>query len=259
MYGQVLPNQNGAPIRLVIPWKYGFKSAKSLVRIRLTADEPKTAWNKAAPQEYGFYSNVNPEVDHPRWSQATERRIGEFRRRETLMFNGYAPGGGALRGDGSQEAVLVTRRGRVALKVAVWARLPRAARVAPLPRGHRRSDRQPDQLHHQLAGRLDAAHPAREPGHDAAAAALRLVVAGDAAPAARPVRVLLRLLHFAVWLVLDHFFAWGQMGADIVKRPYITVGHGRAGADDPAGRHLHRGRDPAPGRGAGSGCTGWST
>ena len=90
MYGQVLPNQNGAPVRIVIPWKYGFKSAKSLVRIRLTDAEPKTAWNKAAPQEYGFYSNVNPTVDHPRWSQATERRIGEFRRRQTLMFNGYA-------------------------------------------------------------------------------------------------------------------------------------------------------------------------
>ena len=90
MYGQVLPNQNGAPIRVVVPWKYGFKSAKSIVRIRLVADEPKTAWNKAASQEYGFYSNVNPEVSHPRWSQATERRIGEFRRRQTLMFNGYA-------------------------------------------------------------------------------------------------------------------------------------------------------------------------
>ncbi len=90
MYGQVLPNQNGAPIRLVVPWKYGFKSAKSIVRIRLVADEPKTAWSKAAPQEYGFYSNVNPGVSHPRWSQATERRIGEFRRRPTLMFNGYA-------------------------------------------------------------------------------------------------------------------------------------------------------------------------
>jgi sulfoxide reductase catalytic subunit YedY len=90
MYGQVLPNQNGAPVRIVIPWKYGFKSAKSLVRIRLTDTEPKTAWNRAAPQEYGFYSNVNPNVDHPRWSQATERRIGEFRRRSTLMFNGYA-------------------------------------------------------------------------------------------------------------------------------------------------------------------------
>jgi methionine sulfoxide reductase catalytic subunit len=89
MYGQVLPNQNGAPVRVVIPWKYGFKSAKSIVRIRLTDAEPKTAWNKAAPQEYGFYSNVNPTVDHPRWSQATERRIGEFRRRQTLMFNGY--------------------------------------------------------------------------------------------------------------------------------------------------------------------------
>jgi methionine sulfoxide reductase catalytic subunit len=89
MYGKVLPNQNGAPVRLVVPWKYGFKSAKSIVRVRLTEDEPKTAWNKAAPSEYGFYSNVNPTVDHPRWSQATERRIGEFRRRKTLMFNGY--------------------------------------------------------------------------------------------------------------------------------------------------------------------------
>jgi sulfoxide reductase catalytic subunit YedY len=89
MYGRVLPNQNGAPVRVVVPWKYGFKSAKSLVRIRLTDTEPKTSWSKAAPQEYGFYSNVNPNVDHPRWSQATERRIGEFRRRPTLMFNGY--------------------------------------------------------------------------------------------------------------------------------------------------------------------------
>jgi sulfoxide reductase catalytic subunit YedY len=90
MYGKVLPNQNGAPIRVVVPWKYGFKSAKSIVRIRLTSEEPKTAWNKAQSGEYGFYSNVNPTVDHPRWSQATERRIGEFRRRKTLMFNGYA-------------------------------------------------------------------------------------------------------------------------------------------------------------------------
>ena len=90
MYGQVLPNQNGAPVRVVVPWKYGFKSAKSIVRIRLVAEQPKTAWEKAAPQEYGFYSNVNPAVDHPRWSQATERRIGEFRRRKTLPFNGYA-------------------------------------------------------------------------------------------------------------------------------------------------------------------------
>jgi sulfoxide reductase catalytic subunit YedY len=89
MYGKVLPNQNGAPVRVVVPWKYGFKSAKSIVRIRLVSEQPKTAWEKAAPQEYGFYSNVNPKVDHPRWSQATERRIGEFRRRPTLMWNGY--------------------------------------------------------------------------------------------------------------------------------------------------------------------------
>ena len=89
MYGEVLPNQNGAPVRLVVPWKYGFKSGKSLVKIRFTDREPKTAWNKAAANEYGFYSNVNPEVDHPRWSQATERRIGDGGRRPTLMFNGY--------------------------------------------------------------------------------------------------------------------------------------------------------------------------
>ncbi|NFV80248.1 protein-methionine-sulfoxide reductase catalytic subunit MsrP [Magnetospirillum aberrantis] len=90
MYGQELPAQNGAPLRLVVPWKYGFKSIKSIVRIRFSETRPATAWNDYAPREYGFYSNVNPEVDHPRWSQATERRIGEFRRRPTLPFNGYA-------------------------------------------------------------------------------------------------------------------------------------------------------------------------
>ena len=90
MYGQVLPNQNGAPIRLVVPWKYGFKSIKSIVRIRLVEDQPPTSWGRSAPREYGFYSNVNPEVNHPRWSQRRERRIGEFGKRDTLMFNGYA-------------------------------------------------------------------------------------------------------------------------------------------------------------------------
>ncbi|MGE5648968.1 MAG: protein-methionine-sulfoxide reductase catalytic subunit MsrP [Bacillota bacterium] len=94
MYGEVLPNQNGAPVRVVVPWKYGFKSAKSIVRIRFTRDQPRTAWNISAPREYGFYANVNPEVDHPRWSQASERRIGEdgffTRKRKTLMFNGYS-------------------------------------------------------------------------------------------------------------------------------------------------------------------------
>jgi len=89
LFGETLPNQNGAPLRLVVPWKYGFKGAKSIVRITLTERQPATAWNRLAPREYGFYSNVNPAVDHPRWSQATERRIGEFRRRETLPFNGY--------------------------------------------------------------------------------------------------------------------------------------------------------------------------
>ena len=89
LYGETLPAQNGAPIRLVVPWKYGFKSIKSIVKINFVEKEPPTSWNRMQPQEYGFYSNVNPEVDHPRWSQATERRIGEFFRRKTLMFNGY--------------------------------------------------------------------------------------------------------------------------------------------------------------------------
>ena len=90
MYGRELPNQNGAPLRLVVPWKYGFKSIKSIVKIRLTATRPPTSWNLSAPGEYGFYSNVNPDVDHPRWSQRRERRIGDFRRRPTRLFNGYA-------------------------------------------------------------------------------------------------------------------------------------------------------------------------
>lgn len=89
LYGRPMPKQNGAPIRLVVPWKYGFKSIKSIVRITLTDKEPPTTWNIAAPREYGFYSNVNPNVDHPRWSQKRERRIGEITMRETLMFNGY--------------------------------------------------------------------------------------------------------------------------------------------------------------------------
>lgn len=101
MYGEVLPNQNGAPVRLLVPWKYGFKSGKSLVKIRFVEKEPKTAWNIAAPQEYGFYSNVNPDVPHPRWSQATERRIGDegglfAKRRKTERFNGYEAQVGAL-------------------------------------------------------------------------------------------------------------------------------------------------------------------
>ena len=90
LYGKQLPNQNGAPLRLVVPWKYGFKSIKSIVKIRFTETQPDTSWNLSASKEYGFYSNVNPEVDHPRWSQARERRIGELRKRKTLPFNGYA-------------------------------------------------------------------------------------------------------------------------------------------------------------------------
>ncbi len=98
LYGEDLPNQNGAPLRLVVPWKYGFKSIKSIVKIRFTESMPATTWATQAPNEYGFYANVNPEVDHPRWSQKRERRIGELRRRPTLMFNGYADEVGHLYG-----------------------------------------------------------------------------------------------------------------------------------------------------------------
>lgn len=90
LYGEVLPNQNGAPLRLVVPWKYGFKSIKSIVRIRFTEQQPISTWTRAAPNEYGFYANVNPAVDHPRWSQKRERRLGDFLKRKTLLFNGYA-------------------------------------------------------------------------------------------------------------------------------------------------------------------------
>ncbi len=98
LYGRVLPNQNGAPIRLVVPWKYGFKSIKSIVRIDFVERQPPTSWNRSAPREYGFYANVNPDVDHPRWSQRRERRIGDFLPRRTLPFNGYADEVAALYG-----------------------------------------------------------------------------------------------------------------------------------------------------------------
>ncbi|MBF0338451.1 MAG: protein-methionine-sulfoxide reductase catalytic subunit MsrP [Nitrospirae bacterium] len=89
MYGELLPNQNGAPLRLIVPWKYGFKSVKSIVRLRFVQRQPLTTWNVTSPNEYGFYANVNPNVSHPRWSQAKERRLGEFTKRDTMMFNGY--------------------------------------------------------------------------------------------------------------------------------------------------------------------------
>ena len=98
LYGETLPNQDGAPIRLVVPWKYGYKSAKSLVKIRLVEKQPPTTWNLSAPNEYGFYSNVNPKVDHPRWSQAKERRLGDLFNRDTLMFNGYSEVAGLYAG-----------------------------------------------------------------------------------------------------------------------------------------------------------------
>ena len=106
MYGEDLPNQDGAPIRIILPWKYGFKSAKAIVNIRFTDKQPLNTWNISAPVEYGFYANVNPKVDHPRWSQAKERRLGEFLKRPTLMFNGYGSGREPLQWDGFEKRIL---------------------------------------------------------------------------------------------------------------------------------------------------------
>src|SRR5262249_52084691 len=121
LYGRPLPNHTGAPLPLVVPWKYGFKGIKSIVRIRFTGTQPPTTWNIAAPNEYGFYANVNPAVDHPRWSQATERRIGEFTRRPTLPFNGYA------------EQVATLYSGMDLRRVFWFAWAPRGAAPTPGP------------------------------------------------------------------------------------------------------------------------------
>src|SRR5262249_14295772 len=193
LYGQVLPNPNGAPIRVVVPWKYGFKSAKSIVRVSLVDHEPKTAWDTAAPQEYGFYSNVNPNVDHPRWSQATERRIGEFRRRKTLIFNGYADQVASLY-TGMDLKKYYYGRGQARTDSAEGPRVgsvSHAARPARLSHGDRRPRREPHQLRDELARRLDAATAAGEPRDDAAAAPVRPVVAARVPAAAGTVRVLL--------------------------------------------------------------------
>ena len=129
LYGEVLPNQNGAPIRLVIPWKYGFKGIKSIVRIRFTDKQPRGSWEVAQAREYGFYANVNPNVDHPRWSQATERRLGEFRRRKTEMFNGYGDTGRqpVCRHGSAQE--LLTIFGSLRTVIFAAALVPAAALV----------------------------------------------------------------------------------------------------------------------------------
>jgi sulfoxide reductase catalytic subunit YedY len=137
LYGEALPKQNGAPVRLVVPWKYGFKSAKSLVRISLVEEQPVATWNQTNPGEYGFYSNVNPEVNHPRWSQATERRIGGglfSSRQDTLMFNGYDEVASSLRGHGPARELLT--RGRPGSPGSEGQRLaaPRAGLAGLRPR-----------------------------------------------------------------------------------------------------------------------------
>jgi hypothetical protein len=214
MYGEVLPNQNGAPLRLVVPWKYGFKSAKSIVKIRFTEKQP-TAWNKAAPQEYGFYSNVNPKVDHPRWSQATERRIGEdglfAKKRPTLMFNGYEAQVGQL------YAGMDLRLGANPAQALIRSHGDWTLRMLCL---------------------VLAVTPLRVWTGWSALARLRRMLGLFV--------LLLRLLH----LLALPGWTWALTAAilrDIAKRPFILVGSAGIAADAAAGRDLVRPGDPRAG------------
>ena len=199
MYGSVLPNQNGAPVRVTVPWKYGFKSGKSIVKIRFTEKQPITSWGRAGPTEYGFYSNVNPDVDHPRWSQATERRIGEDgflqRKRKTLLFNGYAEQvGPVVCGHGPAQALL----SGLAWDAIGWLK-PALFVLSLVPflrlfvLGFQDAPgRQPDRVHHPFDRFLDADVPLHHLDGDAIAAPDRLAAADPAAPHAGAVRLLLR-------------------------------------------------------------------
>ena len=197
MYGQVLPNQNGAPVRMIVPWKYGFKSAKSIVRIRFVRDQPRTAWNRLAPDEYGFYSNVNPNVDHPRWSQASERRIGEgglfTPKRKTLMFNGYNEVASLYTGMDLKKYLLSGRAPMAfnptpkQLARHQGRRVRAGAAAVPahgVAGGDRRAGR-PGRVPHARQRRLGAVPAVRHAGRHAAAPPDGLELAGPAAPHAR--------------------------------------------------------------------------
>ena len=227
LYGKVLPNQNGAPLRLVVPWKYGFKSIKSIVRIRFTAKQPVSSWQASAPQEYGFYSNVNPDVDHPRWSQARERRIGEFFKRKTLMFNGYADQvAGLYAGMDLQEVLLTAVRGARLLKPLDLRRRHSARwRISRSGRGRARLGANPIETITHSTGALDAAVPAHHAGRDPAPPADRLERrhprSGGCSASSRSSTVRCTCVTY-VWL--DQFFDWAAIVKDVAKRPFITAG-----------------------------------
>ena len=268
LYGEVLPNQNGAPLRLVVPWKYGFKSIKSIVEIRFTERQPPTTWNLSAPQEYGFFANVNPDVDHPRWSQARERRIGS---------GVFAPRGRRCRSTATPSrsrgctGAWTWRRtsershagpGAPLAKPALFCCLRAAARLAAgarLRRRRARARRQPDRRTHGPARRLGPAPAARDAVRHAAGGHAAQAVAHAPAAHARPVRVHLPLP------ALPHL-----AGARPVVRPAApsppTSPSGRTSPwDSPPSCCSCRSPSPPPPAGcagsgrAGTGCTGWST
>ena len=168
LYDEVLPAQDGAPLRLAVPWKYGFKHAKSMVRIRFSEKQPANSWRELAASEYGFYANVNPTVDHPRWSQATERRIGEFSRRKTLMFNGYADQVQSLYAGwicgGTTDVRPLPAAWREAVGLCCGAG---ADRLAPVGGAHRTPEREPAERHDQRNGRLGHSIRVHHPGDHA--------------------------------------------------------------------------------------------
>ncbi len=226
LYGAALPNQDGAPLRLVVPWKYGFKGIKSIVRIQFVDRQPETSWQRQNSSEYGFYSNVNPTVDHPRWSQATERRIGEFLKRKTLMFNGYGDQVASLyAGMDLRKVLLVGARAvRLFVKPAVFAlALVPVARLAWL-----------------AAVQQLGANPLEAVTHGTGDWALRFLLLTLAVTPLRAVtgwnavvrvRRMLGLfaffyasLHLLTYLWFDQFFSWPDILRDIPKRPFITVG-----------------------------------
>ena len=230
LYGKTLPNQNGAPFRLIVPWKYGFKGVKAIMKISFVDKQPGNTWQVANPDEYGFYANVNPEVDHPRWTQASERRIGQFRRQKTLMFNGYADQVAKLyAGHGSEEEFLT--KARVSGFRVQWGKvgvfcLGAGSPGAALPGASRRTG----------SARIQFASSRFKPGCGRCAFSRsrcrsRRCGARPGGMASRNIdacsgcsRSSTRRVHLSMWAGVDWFFAWGDMGQEIVKHKYILIG-----------------------------------
>jgi DMSO/TMAO reductase YedYZ heme-binding membrane subunit len=217
LYGDVLPKQNGAPVRIVIPWKYGFKSIKSIARIKFVEKEPPITWRMSNPTEYGFYSNVNPKVDHPRWSQAKERRIGEFFKRDTLMFNGYATGGVPVQRHGFAQELLMRKAAVFLLCLAplaflVWKGVRQDLSANPIEYITRATG---DWTLRFLLLTL-AITPARKLLKSPGLIRYRRMLGLFA--------FFYAVLHLTTYVWLDKFFDVPEMLKDVVKRRFITAG-----------------------------------